>query len=259
MPILFLIFILIFPASSASAGECQLSHACAVGKRSYHVRVPDNWDGKTTLPVLLHFHGWGRQGGMIINHPRISGATRNMGVLLIAPNGLGRSWSFWQAGSRDVAFVDAVLGDAAKRWPIDKSRVFISGFSYGGAMAWRYACEQGAKINTVLAIAGTLQNENENCTTAVNLRHTHGTRDTVMDYPYGEDGNVEGAVTLWRNKNRCQNSATGKTHWKSSKGQKFSRYTWSSCASGKTVILDVHQGGHKIPHGWIRTQLKELL
>ncbi len=259
MRIFLFLYLVLISIPQASAANCELDVACEVNNRSYHARVPDDWDGKTPLPVLLHFHGWGRQGKMVMNHKRIAGATRKMGVLLLAPNGNGRSWSFWKSGSRDVPFTDAVIEDAAKRWPIDRSRIFVSGFSYGGAMAWRYACENGKNINTVLAMAGTLRDENEHCKHPVNLRHTHGTRDTVMDYPYGNNGELEGAVTLWRNRNKCSTAPNSKIMWKPKRGKKFSRLIWSNCKSGKSVVLDVHQGGHLIPNGWIEKQLQELL
>lgn len=60
---------------AAPAGaDCLLDTPCEIGDRSYHLRLPDGWDGVTPMPVLLHFHGWGRQGDLIINHDRIASA-----------------------------------------------------------------------------------------------------------------------------------------------------------------------------------------
>ena len=137
MRILFLFAVLligplIFPFSSTSWSQetvsCQLAVPCPVGDgdRSFHARPPDNWDGKSPLPVLLHFHGWGRQGPLIMKHGRIAGATRKLGVLLLAPNGLGRTWDFWSPETDDVDFALQVIEEAAKRWPIDRSKIFVS-------------------------------------------------------------------------------------------------------------------------------------
>ena len=38
----------------------------------------------------------------------------------------------------------------------------------------------------------------------------------------------------------------------------FRRTLWSECDIG-SVTLDLHPGGHFIPHGWIGRQLDELL
>ncbi len=196
---------------------------------------------------------------MIMNHGRIAGATRKMGVLLLAPNGNGRTWDFWDEDSKDVGFALDVLNDAAKNWPIDRSRIFVSGYSYGSAMAWRFACSAGKVVNTVLAISGTLRNDDEQCQSPVNIRQVYGTKDTVMGYPYGKNGELEGAVALWRNLNRCREKADSQVNGKLKKGISFTRYLWAKCASGKSVILDVHNRGHFIPRFWIAKQLEELL
>lgn len=246
--------------SIAKAAEpCALEVPCEIGSRSYHARTPDGWDGITPLPVLMHFHGWGRQGPLIMKHSRIAGATRKMGVLLLAPNGRGRSWDFWSHNTKDVAFADSVLENAAKRWPIDRSKIFVSGYSYGSAMAWRFACSKGEKVNTLLAISGTLPSQDEECATPVNIRHVHGTSDTVMDMPIGQKNDVTYAVKLWRDRNMCSDQTPKLSAWKAVKILDFNRHTWKDCKSGKSVILDVHKRGHFIPRFWIERQLQQLL
>ena len=157
---LFLSFLFIL--ATTAAGACIEQEPCLVGDRSYHVKEPDGWDGTSPLPVMLHFHGWGRQGTLIVKHKRIAGATVPRGVLLLAPNGLGRTWDFWRAGSEDTPFAEAVLEDAAKRYPIDRSRIYISGYSYGSAMAWRFVCDSQVPVAALLAVAGTLD-QRESC------------------------------------------------------------------------------------------------
>lgn len=72
---------------------------------------------------------------------------------MIAPQGRGRSWQFWGGPSDDSDFALAALADAATRWPIDRARVAVSGFSYGGAMVWRMACDKGDVVKAYLPIA----------------------------------------------------------------------------------------------------------
>ena len=246
-------------ANATEPKNCELDVPCQLGSRSFHVRPPDNWDGKSPLPVLIHFHGWGRQGKLIMNHGRIAGATRKLGVLLIAPNGQGRSWNFWSADTNDIEFTSKVLEEAANRWPIDRTKIFVSGYSYGSAMAWRYACAEPDKINTLLAVSGSIPDQDEQCEGPVNIRHVHGTSDTVMDYPFGARGEIEGAVQLWRSINNCDIESVEKHSWQAVKILPFTRLKWNKCQSGKTVILDVHKRGHFIPRFWIEHQLKDLL
>ena len=73
-----LFFAAVWLGLSASVSiACEGRTACDLGDRSYHVRAPDQWDGASPLPVLLHFHGWGRQGSLIVGHGRIAIAFSN--------------------------------------------------------------------------------------------------------------------------------------------------------------------------------------
>ena len=245
------------PRLAMAAPDCVDQTPCQLGDRSYHVKVPDDWDGVTPMPVMLHFHGWARQGTLIVKHGRISGATRKRGVLLLAPNGLGKSWDFWNPGSPDTDFAAAVIEDAAKRYPIDRSQIFVSGYSWGSAMAWRYACENGADVRALLAVSGTLD-QDETCETMpAEVRHTHGLRDTVLDYPFGPDGDALYPVALWRRTLGCA-EPTGTDSYATTDKDQFSRTVWDNCEAGK-VVFDQHPRGHFIPRGWFAKQLDELL
>lgn len=236
--------------------DCGIEEACELGERSYHLRVPDGWDGETAMPVMLHFHGWQRQGSLVVRHDRIASATRKRGVLLVAPNGLGKTWNFWTADTDDVAFAKAVLKDVAARYPIDRNRVYISGYSFGSAMAWRYVCAEGDDVAALLAIAGTLP-QSEDCAQApAEVRHVHGLADTVMDFPMGPGGDTSYPVTLWRALYGC-GAGEELGPWQQRSFLTLHRVAWE-CDGGR-VSLDLHPGGHFIPHGWIAWQLDQLM
>lgn len=251
---------LIFWALWASvAGACTLDVACPLGERSYHVKEPDGWDGKTPLPLLVHFHGWQRTGALPVQHQRISGATRRRGVLLVAPNGLRKTWNFWRPETEDVAFAKAVIEDVKARYPVDAGNVFVSGYSYGSIMAWRVACDRGTGIRALLGISGVLD-QGEDCPQAPQeVRHVHGLDDTVLDYPFGPGRDADYAVALWRGRLGCSDMREDKGDWSVVPFLTHTRVAWEDCAEGAQVVLDRHPGGHFIPHGWIGRQLDELL
>lgn len=242
---------------SALPGDpCHLDVPCVLGDRSYHVKEPDGWDGVSPLPVMLHFHGWARTGALPVQHARISGATRRRGVLLIAPNGLNRTWNF-REGSPDVAFADAVLADVIARYPVDETQIFVSGYSFGSAMAWRYVCESGDDVRALLAVAGTLRRPGTVCPEAPQeVRHVHGLADTVMDFPMGAGGDVLHPVAMWRARLGCD-AQVAEGPYRIVDWLEFERFTWA-CSEGR-VVFDLHAGGHFIPHGWLGRQLDELL
>ena len=245
-------------ATGAEIAPCHDAVPCPLDERSYHVKEPDGWDGISPLPVLLHFHGWMRQGTLIVKHGRISGATRTRGVLLLAPNGAGRTWDFWTHHTNDVDFAAAVIEDAARRYPIDRSRIYVSGYSYGSAMAWRYVCENGDGVAALLAVSGTLDQFTDCPQAPQEVRHVHGTRDTVMAFPFGPGGDTTFPVRLWRDRLGCAGPGEDMGDWSITQYDTFTRTAWSDCKTGQ-VMLDVHGRGHFIPRGWIARQLDDLL
>lgn len=253
----FLLGLLFFSALPAMA--CELDVPCMLGERSYHVKVPDGWDGKSELPLLVHFHGWQRTGALPVQHQRISGATRRRGVLLVAPNGNRKTWDFWHSETDDVDFALAVIEDVAERYPIDRENIFLSGYSYGSIMAWRVACDRGDGIRALLGISGTLDQDEDCAGAPQEVRHVHGLDDNVLGFPLGPGGETTYPVMLWRNRLGCSAAPENMGDWSVVPFLKHSRVEWQDCAAGSRVTLDVHPGGHFIPHGWIGRQLDELL
>ncbi|MEM1388026.1 MAG: polyhydroxybutyrate depolymerase, partial [Pseudomonadota bacterium] len=199
---------------------------------------------------------WKRQGTLIVRHDRIASGTRSRGVLLLAPNGENATWDFWRPGSPDSVFARAVIDDAAARYPIDREQIFVSGYSFGANMAWRFACEDGADLRAMLAISGALS-QFEKCTTAPQeVRQVFGLDDQVLPFPMGQDGDETYPVQLWRTLLGCEEGRAAGP-WSAREFLTFERTVWD-CSSGR-VTLDVHPAGHFIPHDWIATQLDQLL
>ena len=246
------------PNSILPGNPCHGETPCQLNDRTYHVKEPDGWDGVSPLPVMLHFHGWARTGAVPVYHGRISGATRRRGVLLLAPTGINKSWDFWSGREGDVDFGAAVIEDAAKRYPIDRSRIYVSGYSFGSAMAWRYVCNNGNDVAALLAVAGTLDQREDCAEGPAEVRHVHGLRDNVMDFPMGPGGDTLFPVALWRQQFGCGGS--DQVNERSvTDDDDFTRHSWERCTTGKRVSLDLHARGHFIPKGWIGRQLDELL
>ncbi|MEM8813537.1 MAG: polyhydroxybutyrate depolymerase [Pseudomonadota bacterium] len=235
---------------------CGLEEACYVGERFYRALPPVGWDGRTPLPVLIHFHGWKRVSSHPLKNPKVLEAINGNGALLVAPEGMNNTWDFTDHLNRDVPFVRAVIADVAKRFPIDAARIYATGFSFGAAMSWRLACDAGDLIAGILPAAGTLLNQAEQtCPTGpVHVMVAHGLKDTVMRLPTAPDGNPNAGVELWRRTNQCGAAPDHETILNGHVCR-----VWSSCQSGKEILLCLHDGGHVVPHGWIEQALYRAL
>ena len=62
---------------SQPALACGDGSGCELDDRSYQAKAPSGWNGKDPLPVLLHFHGWGRDGTNVIRNKRITDGTES--------------------------------------------------------------------------------------------------------------------------------------------------------------------------------------
>ncbi len=75
----------------------------------------------------------------------------------------------------DVGFLTDVVTDLRRR---GVGRVSVVGFSNGGMMAYRLACERPGLVDTVGVMSGTL--EIPRCDGRITALHLHGDRDTAV-------------------------------------------------------------------------------
>jgi polyhydroxybutyrate depolymerase len=70
----------------------------------------------------LYFHGWQQSAADVMRDQALVDVFSEIGVLLVALNGLGKTWTFPGSPSQardDVAFSLAVLEDVKRRFPVD--------------------------------------------------------------------------------------------------------------------------------------------
>ncbi|GIT89845.1 hypothetical protein JANAI62_06710 [Jannaschia pagri] len=241
--------------AASQAAACAGEDACRLGDRTYQVREPAGWDGVTPLPVMLHFHGWGRQGIVPVQSPRTGQAADAAGVLFVAPDGLGRTWDFRRSGSRDTPFAEQILAQIEADYPTTDTLI-VSGYSWGALMAARFACETSAQIDALLLIAGAFSPSIECAGQPDHVAQVHGLTDTVLDFPFGPNGEQTYATALWRDRLAC-GEETDRHEWQAVSWLTHERHAWT-CALG-SVTMDVHSASHLIPRGWVAQVLGEVL
>jgi poly(3-hydroxybutyrate) depolymerase len=77
----------------------------------------------------------------------------------------------------DVTFLSNVVTDLRAR---GVSRISVVGFSNGGMMAYRLACERPDLVDTVGVMSGTL--EIPHCDGPIKALHVHGLKDTAVPF-----------------------------------------------------------------------------
>lgn len=232
------------------AQACGPNDACEVENGFYLVRAPTGWDGKTPLPAVMFFHGYRESADTIMKNADLVARMDRLGALLIAAHGEGQTWSFPGSPARnrnEFDYVQAVLDDVEKRFPIDPKRFIASGFSQGGSMVWYLACTMGSQFAGFAPISGAFwRPQPTRCPSGpVNLRHVHGTNDrtvpmegrALMGGAYRQ-GDVREGLKMFLNNNQCRSDPVAQT----SGG--LGCEIWRGCGTKAEIDLCLHLGGH---------------
>ncbi|MEM9012991.1 MAG: polyhydroxybutyrate depolymerase [Pseudomonadota bacterium] len=247
-----------FPAAAQGCGDAETP--CEIDGGHYHAALPA--DGAARGAVLF-LHGWGGTGrGVIRNGGLVSGFLER-GYALIAPQGMprregdtGGSWNSFARESRrdDVAFLDSVAADAVARFGLDRDNMAVTGFSGGGMMAWRVACDAPATFRAYGPIAGLLWRPlPESCAGPIRMQHTHGWADPVVPIEGRSvaggrftQGDLFRGLDILRAASGCVKDDPDSYD----AAEPYLIRRWTSCAEGGEIEMALHPGGHSIPPGW---------
>jgi poly(3-hydroxybutyrate) depolymerase len=120
--------------------------------RKYILRVPDGYDNNHPYRLVIAYAESGASAQSVADRNYFRFATQDSkNTIFAAPdasNGAG-SWS-----KTDVDFTDAILAQLEGDLCIDKTRIFATGFSFGGAMSIAIACTRADVFRAVSFFSG---------------------------------------------------------------------------------------------------------
>ena len=120
--------------------------------RNYILRAPDSYDSSHAYRLVLAYAWSGGSSTDVANTNYFTFATLDgENTIFVAPNASNGAGS-WSSG--DVEFTDAILAQIEDDLCIDKSRVFATGFSFGGGMAMALACTRADVFRAVAFFSG---------------------------------------------------------------------------------------------------------
>lgn len=174
----------------------SLPTSALIAARPYSSHVPSSYDAGQPTPLVILLHGYGQSGAQVEQSFDLFAAADAAGFLVATPDGTSSSVGkrFWNATDAccnfddepidDVAYLNAVLDDMAARYNVDAGRVYLVGHSNGGFMAYRFACDRGARVAGIVVVAGAMWQDVASCPAAapVPVLHVHGEADGVIGY-----------------------------------------------------------------------------
>lgn len=205
------------PAPAPSVGTCGSSdmfegQTCiTVGERVAIGYAPA--DSSDYQGVALFLHG---TSGSPEKVDGIFGATMladAFNLVAVTPEG-DPSVYVWQSenngvdDSRDIGFLTELIDKVQGQYGIGNDKVYVFGYSAGGFMAYKMACQMPERLTAVVSLSGQFRGDFDNCptATAVAVHHLHSHSDFDVPYHGRENGNIASVadtLSFWREKNGC--------------------------------------------------------
>jgi len=109
----------------------------------------------------------------------------------------------------DVGFISTLIDTINAHYEINMARIYCCGFSNGGMMTFKLACQIGHRFAGFASVAGVLIDPivaNCNLTGSIPMLLCHGTDDVVVHYnggPAPMEWSVEQTLDFWIQNNNC--------------------------------------------------------
>ena len=254
----FAVSVMILGSSQPAEGQWEYSTLVHDGLvREFWVLTPLNM--QPNLPLVLSLHGWTETFEAYRDYTLQDQHAYTTGYVLVLPVGIDRAWNSGQVPPRgadvdDVGFVADLIDTLQGRYGIDRSRVYCCGWSNGGRMTYRLACEIGHHFAAVASVGAGL------CDLATQagwhplrpmpVLDIRGTNDSYAGDPALDLWSVEQTLDFWITRNDCM--APPDTVWIPDTDPADSctvqRITWRDCADQTEVVhCRVLNGGHSWP------------
>jgi polyhydroxybutyrate depolymerase len=255
-------------AETAGPGNHRIDMQYRGLARSYIVHVPPQATSANALPVILNFHGGGSNAEQQERYSGMDATADRDGFIAAYPNGTGRgTWALtWNAGGcclyaernkiDDVGFTKAMLDDLASRVHFDRARVYATGISNGGMMAFRLGVEAPDRIAAIAPVEGALMVETSGPGRPMPLMMFNSIDDRFVPYAgrvgligrishstrYPSVPSVDDELQRWRKFDDCPaapqigptlNGALDSPD----AGNSATRYEWGPCGDGSRIVL----------------------
>jgi poly(3-hydroxybutyrate) depolymerase len=142
----------VVPSAGCGKTPTLKNGTITLSSRKYILLVPDGYDNSHPYRLVLAYSWSGGSASDVVNSKYFTFATQDSkNTIFAAPeasNGAG-SWS-----NGDVAFTDSILDQIKGDLCIDESRIFATGFSFGGGMAMALACTRAEVFRAVAFFSG---------------------------------------------------------------------------------------------------------
>lgn len=242
-----------------------ISSSSGVSTRGYRLHLPKTYDTNKKVPLILSYHGRGKDAKFQEELSQFSNATYGFEGISVYPEGIPNAKGTQQfqgdpdspSSINDVTFTLELLDELQKTYCIDTSRIYAAGKSNGAGFTGVLACDADAtkRIAAFAPVSGAFylnaDQELPPCNPSrlpIPIMEFHGFKDTTIPYAGGENtrGNANSTnvvtwVDDWAKRDGFE-VAANKTSYLCSGTKKVTRYSWN-----ETVV---HYNYTNLFHDW---------
>lgn len=243
-------------------------------QRTFRLYRPASVSTTAPTPLVVMLHGALGTGKQAEDSYGWDAKADAAHFIVAYPDGLNRSWAVSNnccgppAANHvdDVAFITQMVQAISDQLSIDKNRIYVSGISNGGALAYRLACN----TDVFAAIGPDSTDLLGDCPSPkpISVIHIHGLADTTFPfmggpgkrnntgqgkYPSDTSGPaIPDLIATWRKVDSCPDPTT-------STSGAVTTYI-ADCPNGRSVeLVTIDGAGHQWPGGAPEKPAAELL
>ena len=252
-------------------------------KRDYWLHIPANYDHQKETALVVVVHGAFSTARKMEKESGFSALADREGFLVAYPSGaygLFGLFQHWNAGhccgkaaddsTDDVGFLDEVIDDIRRRFPVDSGRIYMVGFSNGGMLTHRFAAERTKRLAAAAPLAAALGGrasseapfwKTPQPSEALPMIIFHARDDEAVPYDGGisprkggerEYISVAESVNFWIENNHCHDEAIEEQLYEG----RVTRASWADRQGKNEVILySIDNWGHKWPGRYFTRKL----
>lgn len=227
-------------------------------QRKFLLHLPASYSQRL-YPLVIAYHGYSWTMQQMERTSRFDVQADSAGFIVVYPQGVDDPPS-WNAGvgaygptgdADDIQFTRDLLSYLEKNYCVNPHRVYLTGFSLGGGMAYRLACVLSDQIAAVATVSGAYYPFGD-CHTSrpLPVMEVHGVADTMAPYEGNSDAHmaaVQDYLNGWLERDKC--NGDGKTFYQQGD---VTGIEWTACAGGSKVV---HYRISDGKHAWNQTQV----
>lgn len=203
--------------------------------REYVLDIPSNYNQNNPYKLVFGWHWRGGSANDVVGQGYYGmKSLSNNSAIFVAPDRAAGTDGWTNANGRDIAFLQSMLTQLKSSLCIDESRIFSTGWSYGGMMSFAVGRELPTTFRAIAPVSGAFLTPHVDSGSATAAWIAHGNNDTVVSHSSGVQ-----ARDAYLRANGCSNTTVPV--------QPSPCVEYQNCSAGKPVVWCSFNGGHSQP------------